>query len=299
VSSFRRFTALAIFFQFWASVFLVVPQTQAQEAPLVDLRGREIFLPAPPQRIVSLAPSATEVLCAVGACDRIVATDDFSNYPEEVLARPKLGGFRLSAEPVVAQQPDLVVASRLVSPELLDQLEAFGIPTVVADANTFDEVYSSIELLGRVVGSATYGQVIADMRARVDHLTALLATVERRPTVYHELSEGLFTAGPGTFIDDLIWRAGGWNIMASSPVPWPQASAEFILIVDPQVIVLANAAFGMTPEKVAARPGWDVISAVRTGAIYPFDPDIVSRPGPRLADALEMYARILHPELVP
>lgn len=292
-------SAVICFFLLLGLAVIAVPVASAQEAgPLVDSRGQEIHLAAPPQRIVSLAPSTSEIICAVGACDRIVATDGFSNYPAEVQSKPKLGSLRVGAESVLAQHPDLVITATITAPELISQLEALGVPVAIVGANSLDEVYASIALVGRLLGSDTYQQVVEDMRSRVERVTALAAQVTHRPTVYHELDEMLFSVGPGNFIDDLIFRAGGWNIMAQSPVPWPQVSAEYILVSDPEVIVLADAAYGVSPEAVAARPGWSDLSAVRNNAVYPIDPDIVSRPGPRLADALEEYARLLHPELM-
>jgi iron complex transport system substrate-binding protein len=252
--------------------------------------------------VVTLQPSATEIVCALGACSRLVATDDFSDFPAEVTSRPKLGGLNMSAEGVIGQQPQLIVTDSGTRAELVEQLARAGIAVLVTDAKTFDDVYRDIELIARALGSADAGaRVVSTMRSRVQAVTARTSTVTTRPRVFHELDatdpNRPFAVGPGTFLDQIISLAGGSNALASSPIAYPQVSTEQVVAADPEIITLGDAAFGTSPADVAARPGWSGISAVKSGAIFAVDTNLVSRPGPRLADGLEQLARIIHPEL--
>ena len=267
---------------------------------VTDDRGKEISLPAEPRRIVSIAPSATEIVYALGAGDLLVAVDDFSDYPVEAQALPKVGGFRASPEAIIAHQPDLILA--VTQAEVVPVLEAQGQRVIVFDAVDIEGVYKDIVLVGKVLGRDRAAQELVDrMRTRIDAVAARTRDIPNKPRVLHELDatdpSRVYVAGANNFIDTMIRIAGGVNVGAVGQGPFPQVSAEEIVRADPQVIVLGDAKYGMTVESVKARPGWSAVDAVRTGRIVPIDPDIVSRPGPRLADAVEEYARLLHPDV--
>ena len=272
----------------------------AYPVTVVDDRGKSLTLAAAPTRIVSLAPSATEIVFALGAQDRIVATDDFSDYPAEAKALPKLGGVRTSPEKIVALKPDLILA--ISSGNLPAQLEGLNQPLFIFDPNDLDGVYKNIQSVGKLVGrEARAREVVDDMRSRITAIAEKAKQATAKPRVLHEVDSTdparIYVAGPRNFIDSIITICGGVNVAADAPVKFPRLSSEEVIARAPEIIVLADFRFGTTPEMVVARPGWSSIPAVRSRAIYPIDDDLVSRPGPRLVLGFEAYAKLIHPEL--
>jgi len=267
---------------------------------VTDDRGKTLTLTSGPRRIVSLAPSATEIVFALGAGDRLVAVDDFSDFPAEVKAIPHIGGFRTSPETVVSYKPDLILA--ISSGNLPAQLDALSQPLFIFDPTDIDGVYRNIATVGTMLDRAEAAQkLVADMRARIDAVAKTAKTAATQPRVLHEVDSTnpaqLFVAGPHNFIDSMITIAGGVNVFGDATVKYPKVTPEQIVSRNPDVIVLADARFGATPEMVRARPGWSVIAAVKQNAIYPIDDNLVSRPGPRLVQGFEAYIRLIHPEL--
>jgi iron complex transport system substrate-binding protein len=269
-----------------------------------DGLGRTVTLNGPAQRIVSLAPSNTEILFAVGAGTQVAGRDESSDYPDETLSLPTVGGWSgFSTESIVALQPDLVLAGGINTPELVASLESLGLRVYfLPNPATIEEMYANLETVGLLTGhEAETAALVEALKVRVAAVDEKIAAVTERPSVYYELDATdptkPYTAGPGSFVDLLIQRAGGANVGAQLQGQWVQISLEELLILDPDMILLGDALYGETPEKVAARPGWEVLSAVQDGRIYPFDDTLVSRPGPRLVDALEAMARFLHPGL--
>ncbi len=279
-----------------------VPTATTAHYPVsvTDDRGKTLTLSAPPRRIVSLAPSATEIVFALGAGDRLVAVDNFSDFPAEAKALPHIGGFRTSPETIVSYTPDLILA--LSSGNLPAQLTDLRQPLFVFDPNDLEGVYRNIAVVGTMLDRESEAQkLVADMRARIDAVAQKAKTATTTPRVLHEVDATdptrPFVAGPHNFIDSMITIAGGRNVAADAPLKYPQLTAEQVVARDPEVIVLADAAFGVTPEMVAARPGWGAVTAVKRNAIYPIDDNLVSRPGPRLVLGFEAYIRLIHPEL--
>jgi len=273
------------------------PTTVEFDVTIVGTDGDELTFDAPPERIVALAPSFTEIFCAVGACGALAAVDENSDFPAEVESITKLSGFSPSVEGIVASEPDLVVIS-FDPGGLKDALEGLGIPVLFLDAPTsVAGVYDQIGVLGEVVGrDSEAAEVVLEMLLRVDAVTALLPD-EGGPSIFHELDSTLFSAGPGSFIADVYDILLADNIASATGSPFPQMSNEAIIDANPEVIILADEGLGETAESVAARPGWDVISAVQTGRVHGIDPDLISRPGPRIVEALEELARLLYPEV--
>jgi len=261
-----------------------------------DDAGRIVTLGAPPKRIVSAAPSATELAFAVGLGDEVVAVDKFSNYPPDAKTRTSIGSYTdPDLETILGAKPDLVLVTDVHVAKLLPALEKQGIPSLVLTAKNIEGVLLDILLLGRVAGHEAHSeQVVADLRTRIAAVETRVAGSDP-VSVFYELDPSLFTAGPGTFIDDVIRRAGGHNIASAATEPYPQLSAEDVIAADPAVILLADEASGATPQSVATRSGWTKLSAVKSGRIILIDPDIGSRPGPRVVDALELIAATLHP----
>lgn len=262
-----------------------------------DDAGRVVTLAAPPERIVSAAPSTTELAFAVGLGDEVVAVDKFSNYPPEAASRTSIGSYiEPDLEAILGARPDLVLVTDVHLAELVPALEQREIPTLVLSARNIEGVLLNLLLLGRVAGDdAAAERVVADLRTRIAAVEARVAGREA-VSVFYELDPSLFTAGPGTFIDDVIRRAGGRNVAAAAGEAYPQLSAEEVITADPAVILLADEAAGVTPDAVAGRAGWANVAAVRNGRIVVIDPDVGSRPGPRVVDALERIAAALRPE---
>lgn len=272
---------------------------------LTDDLGQEVTISAQPERIVSLAPSNTEILFAVGAGDQIVGVTEYCNYPPEAQEREKIGGFSaktISVEKIVSLEPDVVFSAGAIQQPVIEALGQAGIPVFAFDPEGVEGVYENIKLAGRLTGHADEAaNVVSEMKERIGAVTEKTQAIpeDERPTVFYEVwHEPLMTAGPTTFIGRLIELAGGKNIFADVIEEYPQVSAETIVQQNPDVI-LGPDSHGeqLTPEKIEARPGWADIAAVQAGRIYLIDGDIVSRPGPRLADALETIARDLHPDL--
>lgn len=274
--------------------------------PIVDSAGREVQLDGPPASFVSLAPSTTEILFALDLGEQVLAVDDFSNYPADATNLPKIGGFDLSYnyEQITILQPDLVLAAGITAPDAIEKIEALGIPVAVIGTpqTNLDGVLADIELVGALTGRETAAaEVTAAMRAQLEQVKITLSAVSERPRVFWELDATdpakPYTIGPGNFVNDLLTLAGGDNIFATVDSPFPQVSAEQIVAADPEVILLADAQYGVSVESVLARPGWNLIAAVRNQRVYPIDADLASRPGPRVVEAIETIARLLHPEL--
>jgi len=267
---------------------------------VLDDAGREVTLAGPPNRIVSAAPSATELAFAVGLGDEVVAVDTFSNYPPEATSKPSIGSYvDPDLESIVGADPDLVLVTDVHLAKLVPALEARDIPALVLNAKSLDGVYLDLLLLGRISGEEERAATLVDeLRQRVAKVEQAVAGATAVRT-FVELDPTLFTAGPGTFLDDLVRRAGGTNIAAGATTAYPQLSAEEVVGANPEVIILTDEVLGVSPDAVSARQGWAEVSAVANDRIAVVDPDIVTRPGPRIVDALEQIAHILHPDEVP
>jgi len=212
-----------------------------------------------------------------------------------------MGNF--SAEAIVALKPDLVLAAEINTPELVKTLEGLGLKVYyLSNPTTLDGMYANLEAVAKLTGHVDEtSTLIQSLKARVTVVDTKLAGVSEKPTVFYELdatdASKPFTAGPGTFIDLLIQRAGGTNVASTLKDQYPQVSLEELVVLDPDIIILSDAAYGETPKKVAARPGWGTLATVKNGQVYPFDYHLLSIPGPRLVDGLEQLAKLLHPDL--
>jgi iron complex transport system substrate-binding protein len=163
-------------------------------------------------------------------------------------------------------------------------------------------MYANLEAVAKLTGHVDEtSTLVQSLKARVAAVDAKLAAISEKPSAFYELDatdvSKPYTAGPGTFIDLLIQRAGGTNVASTLKDKYPQVSLEELVVLDPEIIILSDSAYGETPEKVAARPGWSTLAAVKNGRVYPFDYHLLSIPGPRLVDGLEQLAKLLHPDL--
>jgi iron complex transport system substrate-binding protein len=286
------------------------PPTVSVSAPaadypltLTDDAGREVSLAAEPQAIVSLAPSNTEIVCALDACDRLVGVTDFDDYPPEVVDVDKVVTMaQVDVEAVVAAEPDLVLAAgnELTPTSVIDQLAGLGLPVLVLYPESLDEVSADVELVGTAIGQQDEATALVDgMDERIAAVEEAVADLER-PQTFYEVSvfEGvIYTAGDGSFLAGLIDAAGGEPITGDALST--SIEIEDLVAADPELILLGDATYDetITPESVAARPGWDAMTAVEDGQVLVVTDDVViTRPGPRIVDGLEALARAIHPD---
>jgi iron complex transport system substrate-binding protein len=273
---------------------------------ITDGLGRTVALAAPARRIVSLAPSLTEDLIAVGAGAQLVGRDENSDFPPLAKDVENIGSTNqtLNTEAILTLKPDLVVAAGINTPEQVKALDELGLTVYYfANPTEFNGMYKDLKTMGQLTGHESEAvTLVKSLQARVDDVTQKAANVTQKPKVFYEIDASSstdmpWTSGPHTFMDAMITQAGGVNIGGVLTDPFAQMSLEVIVEQDPDIIILGDTAFGVTPEAVSHRQGWGDLTAVRNKAILPFDDNLASRPGPRLVDGLEALARILHPDL--
>ena len=277
----------------------------AKSIDLIDGLQREVKLDKPAQRIVSLAPSNTEILFALGAGSQIVGREELSDYPDEAKTITSVGSAfgKINAEAIIALKPDLVLAAEISAPEEVKTLEDLGLAVFwLANPKDFDGLYDNLAAAGALTGhTAEAQQLIDSIQTRYATVTTQVAISSQKPKVCYELDATdptrPYTSGPGTFIDKMIDLAGGFNIGQALKDPFAQISSEELVEQNPDIIVLGDSAYGVTIESVGQRAGWGQIAAVNNKAIYGFDDNLISRPGPRLIDGLEQLAKLIHPEL--
>jgi len=274
---------------------------------LTDDAGREVTLAGPAQRIVSLAPSNTEIVCALDACDRLVGVTDFDNFPTEVVDLPKVVvQTQVDLERLVAAEPDLVLAAgnELTPSSVIERIEDLGVPVLVLYPESLDEVYADIELVGDAIDRrAEANELVDGLRVRVAAVEDAVAGVSAPLTLYEVFhAEGTtYTAGEGSFLASLLALAGAEPVTGDAE---GVMGAEELAAADPELILLGTASYdsaladpAAALDAVRARPGWGELAAVRDGNVIPYLADIVTtRPGPRIVDGLEALARAIHPD---
>lgn len=263
---------------------------------ITDFFDREVTIEKEPERIVSLAPSTTELLYALGVGDRVVGVTDYDNYPPEVEDVPKVGGYKgANVEAITAQKPDLVLASNHSGKEEMEAIENMGIPVVVLDAIDIDGIYESIRLLGQITGSEEKGEeIINEMETEINKVKEKVEGLPTKDVFYLVMLDGNYSAGKGTFIDELITIAGGRNIVDIEG--WPQYSAEELVKQNPDVIITASYAANI--EDIKNAEGFKETDAVKNENIFVVsDDNIISRASNRIVLGLKEIAEYLHPEV--
>lgn len=268
---------------------------------LTDDEGTDVEIAAEPTKIVSLTPSTTETLFALGVGDRLVGkVEDFSLYPPEAAQIPDVAKFgEVDVEKIVSLEADLVIAggNNFNPPDKIAQLRDLNVPVLVLYAPDVEKVFDDLALTGVAVGKgAEADDLIASMRAQFDQIAAATSGLAK-PRVFYELdaTREIYTAADDSFLATMIELAGGEPITTGSATSF-EISLETLVTADPEIILLGDAAYGATAEAVAARPGWNVMAAVKNGAIRPVDDIVITRPGPRLAAGLGLLARAIHPD---
>jgi iron complex transport system substrate-binding protein len=276
---------------------------------LSDDEGRRVTLDAEPMRVISLAPSSTEIVCALDACDRLVGVNDFRDgFPPDVLAAiedvPNVASFTgVDREAVVGATPDLVLAAgnNLTAPADIEAMAELGIPVLVLYPESLEEVYAHIELVGQALDAQPEAaELVASMRESVAAVEEAVAGAAERPRTFYEVglfSGSIYTAGEDSFLAALIETAGGDPITGDATTTAIQL--EDLVAADPELILLGDAAYDptITAESVAARQGWGGMTAVAEGRVLTMPEDVlITRPGPRIVDGLEALARAIQPE---
>jgi iron complex transport system substrate-binding protein len=271
---------------------------------VTDQLGRTVAFQTTPERIISLAPSNTEVLFALGLGDQVVGTTDYCNSPPEVEGKPRIGGFSTpDLEKVVALSPDLVLAASIHEESVIPGFEDRGITVFALAPETLEEVIESIALVGRITGQELEAlELVGNLEERmgaVTFRTAGISQAERPKVLYVTWHDPLMVAGSGTLIDGLIQKAGGINI-ADDLSEYQLIDLEVVLSRDPDVIIAGTGhgeAQALTLEWAETEPRLKETSARQHGRVHQVDADIASRPGPRIVDALEQFGEFLQPGL--
>lgn len=292
-----------------AAALATMPGTTASAAEadfplsLVDDEGTSLTLEAEPQRIVSLSPANTEIVFALGADERLVGGTDFDDFPAEAAALPDVATFNgVVMEQLVDLEPDLVLAggNNLTSAADIARMRELGYPVLVLYPPDVPAVLADIELIGQAIGETEAAEAMtAEMAADLGAISKIATATGPAPRTYYELDyfEGT-TYGPAldSFVADMVELAGGTAVTTGDPKLF-EMPLERLIEADPEVIVLGNARYGVCPADVAARPGWDSMSAVADADIRPVEDIPVTRPGPRLAEGLAGLALAIHPDL--
>ena len=277
---------------------------QSPPGNIVDGLGRQVTINAVPQRIVSLAPSNTEILFALGLGDKVVGVTEYCNYPEAAKTKPKVGGFStVDIEKVVSLRPDLVLATQIHSKTIIPALEKLGLTVVALTPSSLTGVLDSITLVGKITGqSKEASELVKDLSTRITAIadkTQKLSPAQRPRVFYVTWHDPLMTAGTGTLSNDVISQAGGQNI-ASDITGDKTIDLETVINRDPEVIIVS---VGMGTGEDSP---WQYIKsesrlkntqALLADRVYKIDGDLIHRPGPRIVEALEQMAQFIHPEL--
>lgn len=296
------FLVIALFFVFPCTAAPINTQTSVT---VTDDFGYRVVINHTPQKIVSLAPSNTEILFALGLGDRVVAVTDWCTYPPEAQEKDTIGGYNtVNIEKVVSANPDIVFAADGNTDEVIENLRSLGITVITLNSLTFDDVISDIRLVGQATGAREEAELlVGDMERRVSIIGTTITQTEKRPTVAHIIwNDPIWVSGNRTFQDMVITMAGGINAFPQVE-EWGVISLEEFILTNPDVIIVnSGSGMGGTGEDLLYEffinePRMQGVSAVKNGRVYIVDSDIIDRGGPRIVEALEMVAADIHPDL--
>lgn len=311
----RRFTTLSLALIVTVMGFGLIPGCTVEEPviipettyplTIVDQLERAVTINSEPQRIISLAPSNTEIVYALGLQDKLVGVTTYCNYPVAALDKPKVGGFStVDVELITEAQPDLIIASNIHANKAIPQLESLGFTVIVLSPEDLNDVLEAIKLVGKTSNVNEISLPLVDeLRVRIEAVTSKIQNLSQNQltrTFYIVWHEPLQSIGNTSFIDSLISAAGGVNIAGEINEKYPKISPETVLGKDPQVII-AQIGMGsgedLPLQWAKTEPLLANVSARMSGQVFGVNSDIVGRPGPRIVDALEELAKMIHPEL--
>lgn len=280
-----------------------VKEEKGEKIVVEDHVGRELEFEAAVNEIVSLMPSATEIIFSLDLEEKLIGVTDYCDYPGQAMEKPSMGGFAdPDIEKVVALEPDLVIVSSL-NQNKVERLGEMGIESMVLTPQTIEEIYDSIDLIGALAGGEDEAKsLIQEMEERIGKVEEKVAEVteDEKVGVYYELyAETLTTVGTDSVIHEIIGRAGGNNIFSDIDDEYPQVSEENVVERNPEVILFpeAHGTEEHAAERFKERPAWEEISAVKNGRLHAVDVDIFSNPGPRVVKAIEKGAELFYPEV--
>jgi iron complex transport system substrate-binding protein len=275
--------------------------TWAEDVNVTDLLGRHMSIPKDPRRVVSLAPNITEIVYALGQAHRLVGATTYSDYPSAADKLPKVGSFvHLDLERIVSLAPDLCLAIKDGNPKAAaSRLESFGIPVYAVDPRDLDSVMGTMSKIGELLQAEKLAeQFVQGMRRRIQAVENLVAKTDHRPGLFFQIGVSpIVSVGTNTFIHELIVRAGARNL-AEGDTPYPRFSKEQVLGMSPDIIIITSMARATVFEKIRQDWNqWTNLPAVKNDRIYFKDSSLFNRPSPRLVEALESLARLIHPEM--
>jgi len=281
--------------------FFFSPAASAAARIATDEAGRGVTVPNDPKRVVSFAPSITEIIFALGREDCLKGVSQFSDFPPKATRLPSVGSYiRLDLEKIVALRPDLCFATRDGNPkDVVPRLTGMGIPVYVVNPKNLEAVIESIRRIGDVLNASAKAEtIIEQMRSRISRVKSVVSKASRRPGVFFQIEiSPIVSVGDSTFINELIEIAGG-NNLAKGPTPYPRFSREQVLALAPEVLIITSMARGGRFEQVKKEwSRWPTIPAVQNHRVLMVDSNLFDRPSPRLVDALEILARLIHPDL--
>ena len=278
-------------------------QSEAFPITLKDDIGNEVTIDEKPEKIVSILPSATEILFALGLDDEIIGVSEFDNYPEEALSKEKIGDMDMNTEKVISLMPDVAFLAKYNyenAAETIKQLEELGIKVVIIDTEeSFEATYKSIELIGKVTGTTEEAdEIVSSMKDKVEQIKEKASQVTEKKKVWVEVSPqpDIYTAGQHTFIDEMLNLIGAENVATEEG--WYNANEEEIVHLNPDVIIITYGDYVENAvDQVTSRNGWQEVTAVKNKAVYDVDSDMTTRPGPRLVDGVEELGKAIYPEI--
>jgi iron complex transport system substrate-binding protein len=282
-------------------LLLNLSASEAGERSLTDEAGRRVKVPLSAKRIISLAPSTTEILFAMGLRQEIAGVTNFCDYPEDVSTRPRIGGFvNPDVEKIVSLKPDLIIAITDGNRwETIERLSNLGFPVYTVDPKGFDGVIRTIRNMGEIIGKEEESRaLIRRMMERKEKIVTLTRPLPK-PAVFFQVGDApVITVGKGTLANDLIRLAGGRSISENEPLSYPPYGIETILSKAPEIIIFSSMDNRKNYSDLIRKwQAWKSIPAVKSNSIYVIDSNLVDRPAPRIVEGLEALARIIHPEV--
>lgn len=264
----------------------------------VEVLNGTVSIEEKPERVISLAPSVTEIMFAVGAEDETVGRTEYSNYPEEALELPSVGGYSdPNIESILALDPDLVIGTDTMDANIQDQLENAGIKVLLYDSNSVDSVLDSIQSIGYVMDKNDMAnELVAEMKNQFTELEEDLASKDSEKTVFIDIGD-FYTVGPNSFINNELELIGAKNIATDSTSDYPVLTSEAIIAANPDVYISLYTSL----DDLKAIPGFDTMNCFKNDQVYVYDPesvqaDVIQRPGPRIVDGIYILAQDIYPE---